>query len=212
MKTQMKFQKLICLLTLIAGAIAIAYAFFYCTGGLVTLSQAKSSIDGFTPVDGKNGVEVYDNVQGFNNLLVTFGIIIVLIAVALYATATSTRRNYYLDNYIVISVAVVALLVISAIAIAMNAGWEAQFRNVDFATWRETNAEFEQLMGLKANSLPYSESTLWFSIGYVVYGFVILCAIAQCLNLLWKIKLMKGEKELLERSAEKRAQINAEVE
>mgnify|MGYP005796099855 FL=1 len=37
-----------------------------------------------------------------------------------------------------------------------------------------------------------------FYIGYVVYVLVIFNALAVVYNLIWKIKLMKGEKALLE--------------
>ena len=46
-------------------------------------------------------------------------------------------------------------------------------------------------------------SQVMFYIGYVVYFLVILNALALGYNLLWKIKLMKGEKALLEAGLQK---------
>ena len=47
------------------------------------------------------------------------------------------------------------------------------------------------------------DSQVMFYIGYVVYFLVILNALALGYNLLWKIKLMKGEKALLEAGLQK---------
>ena len=78
----------------------------------------------------------------------------------------------------------------------MNAIYRGKFLNVDFASWK---ARYDYL--IENNSAAYySESTAWFDVGFAVYIVIILVSVVMILNLIWKIKLMQGEKKLLEGS------------
>jgi hypothetical protein len=46
----------------------------------------------------------------------------------------------------------------------------------------------------------WTTSTWMVTVGYVLFVIVLLDAVALVLNLVWKLKLMKGEKDLLEAS------------
>lgn len=93
---------------------------------------------------------------------------------------------------------------------ALNGVWMGKFNNVDFAAWADFNASnverltnYYATMGLTvpADVLEpytyYSESSAWFVVGFVVYTLVIIISALLIFNLVWKIKLMQGEKKLL---------------
>ena len=104
MKAQMKFQKWMCLVMLIAGALGLLYAFCYMTGSLSELGQninpGTTHTSKFTAKQGLNDALLYDDIQGFNTLMMYFGIAMILLAVVLYITASNKRRNYYVSNYV----------------------------------------------------------------------------------------------------------------
>lgn len=186
---------------LIMGALTLLYAFCYCSGGLAELGQVinVSNATGahssrFTAAAGKNDALLYDDIQGFNNLLMWFGIVMILLAVLLYVMACNKRRNYYITNYIATGVCAGGCFVLSLVALIMNAVWRAEFLNVDFASWYEYSIGRLEATGV----MHYSDSTLWFDLGFVVYALMMVAAILLVLNLVWKIALMRGEKKLLE--------------
>lgn len=201
MKTQMRFQKYICLAALLAGVLGLLYAFFYCTGALAELGQTFTSVGGvrvsrFTAAEGKYDATLYDDIQGFNNALMYCGIVMILLGVLLYITACHKRRNYYISNYVAIGACAGGNIVISLVLLILNGIWRGKFLQVDFDAWYKvyeryiTNGDWE--------SVHYSDSTAWFDVGFAVYIIIILVSVALILNLIWKIKLMQGEKRLLE--------------
>jgi disulfide bond formation protein DsbB len=201
MKAQMKFQKYICLAMIIVGALGLLYAFCYSTGALSELGQSfemvgSDKISAFTPAPGKNDANLYTDIQGFNTMLMYFGIAMVLLAVLLYITASNKRRNYYVSNYVSTGLCVGGNIVLSLVALIMNAGWKSEFLNVDFAAWKQHYDNLEAILGGSIER-HYSESTLWFDLGYAVYAIIIVASLALLLNLIWKVMLMRGEKKLL---------------
>ena len=195
MKTQMKFQKYLCLVMLIMGALSLVYAFCYATGGLAALGQQLDDYGSvFEAAAGKEDATLFIEIQGFNDLLMYCGIIMILLAVTLYITSCNKRRNYYISNYVAIGLCAGGDIIISVILMALNGMWMGRFLNVDFEAWAISN---EVMAPFGEGYTQYSESVLWFVIGFVVYSLVILASIALILNLVWKIKLMQGEKKLL---------------
>lgn len=186
---------------LIMGAITLLYAFCYCSGGLaalgqvITVSASGAHRSNFDAAEGKNDALLYDDIQGFNNLLMWFGIIMILLAVALYVTACHKRRNYYISNYIAIGVCAGGNFILSLVALILNAVWRGAFLNIDFESWYEYSYSRYENFGME---MHYSESTLWFDIGFVVYILMMIAAIILALNLVWKIALMRGERRLLD--------------
>lgn len=179
---------------IIVGALATLYSFLYCSGSLSDLARCLNSrgTSVFSAAEGYYDATLYTDIQSFNTMLMYFGIIIILLGVLLYVTACNNRRNYYISNYVAIGVCAGGDIVLSFIAIIMNGMWRSKFMHVDFASWSQY-VEGHQRLGL-----PYSESTIWFDLGFIVYGLVIVASIILILNLIWKIKLMQGEKKLLE--------------
>ena len=205
MKTQMRFQKYICLVMLLIGALALLYAFFYASGALSELGYAYSNeftaenllneYD-YTLGEGKYDASLYADIQGFNTALMICGIVMILLAVLLYVTACNKRRNYYITNYIATGACAGGNIVISLVLMILNGIWRSRFLNIDFEAWQYFNEQGNKYGASDAFS-HYSESTAWFDIGFVVYILVILASVLLILNLVWKIKLMQGEKNLL---------------
>ncbi len=202
MKTQMKFQKYLCLVMLILGALSLAYAFFYLSGSMAELGQNRRIEQGseeqfvstFTAVDGKYDYKLYELIQPFNNTLMYCGIVMVLLAVVLYVTACNKRRNYYISNYVAIGACAGTNIVMSIVLMALNASWKSKFLNVDFDAWYASQQFYIEHM---PESAHYSESTLWFDLGFVVYALILAASLILVFNLVWKILLMRGEKKLL---------------
>ena len=198
MKAQMKFQKWMCLVMIIVGALGLLYSFCYLSGAMAQLGHSqnlltvnKKHVSAFTPGKDMYGALLYDDIQGFNTLLMYLGIVMVLLAVLLYITACHKRRNYYVTNYVAIGVCAGGNIVMSLVAMIMNALWRAKFLQVDFKAWKQIyidNPSFTE---------HYSDSTLWFDLGFVVYAIIIVASVLLILNLVWKVLLMKGEKKLL---------------
>lgn len=202
MKAQMKFQKWMCLVMLIAGALGLLYAFCYMTGSLSELGQninpGTTHTSKFTAKQGLNDALLYDDIQGFNTLMMYFGIAMILLAVVLYITASNKRRNYYVSNYVATGLCAGGNIVMSLVCLIMNASWRSEFLKVDFESWKAFNESGVEL-GLITET-HYGDSTAWFDVGFAVYAIIIVASILLVLNLIWKIMLMKGEKQLLSNS------------
>lgn len=185
---------------IIVGALGLLYAFCYCTGSLAELGQAfrtqgDSKVSLFTAAEGKYDANLYNDIQPFNNLLMYCGIVMVLLAVLLYITSCHSRRNYYISNYVATGLCAGGNIVLSLILMIMNGIWRGKFLNIDFPAWKQAY-DIYIVIGQPEN-VHYSESTLWFDLGFVVYGLIIIASVFLILNLVWKIKLMQGEKRLL---------------
>ena len=199
MKAQMKFQKWMCLVMIIVGALGLLYAFCYMSGSMAELGNKQNLLprpgnkyqSAFVAANGKYDALLFNEIQGFNTLMMYMGIVMILLAVVLYITACHKRRNYYVSNYVATGLCAGGNIIISFVLIIMNASWRSKFLNIDFAAWKnlyDTHPNY---------TVHYGESTLWFDLGFVVYGLIIVASVLLILNLVWKVLLMKGEKKLL---------------
>lgn len=196
MKTQMKFQKILCLVLLILGALAVLLSFVWQTGafaGLGAMLNNNTKKSKFKAAEGKYDATLYTEVQGFNNVMMYCGIVMILLAVLLYITACNKRRNYYISNYVATGLCAGGNIVMSLVLMIMNGMWLGKFRNVDFVAWKARN---DRDVSLGAAS-TYNDSIAWFIVAFVVYTIIIVASVMLILNLVWKIKLMNGEKRLL---------------
>lgn len=196
MKTQMKFQKIMCLVMLLMGALSAIYCFMYCSGGLANIGLTLSKKDGKPAF--REGFEeaqqVYLDAQVFNNVLLILSIVMIVAAVLLYITATNKRRNYYVSNYVATGVVCVVDFFVSIYVLIANSMLLSRFKGI---LADEALNKMYQTIADKNDTIEYVTSTWNFALGYVVYILVILACAALILNLVWKIKLMKGEKALL---------------
>ena len=200
MKAQMKFQKWMCLVMIIVGALGLLYSFCYLSGSMAELGNSQNLYiqpgtkvykSAFSAAKGKNDALLFNEIQGFNTVMMYLGIVMVLLAVVLYITACNKRRNYYVSNYVATGLCAGGNIIISFVLIIMNASWRSKFLNVDFAAWKDLYTRNPDY------TVHYGESTLWFDLGFVVYGLIIVASVLLILNLVWKVLLMKGEKKLL---------------
>ena len=189
MKTQMKFQKYLTLASLVFSALCIVFAFFFNSGMLYSI---KFSIGEQYNIAGiKN---LYDYAQAANNVLVIMAIVMLLCTVVLFITATNKRRNYYVTNYIAIGLVslfalacAITFLVIMGKTLSLCAG-------VDLDAWYNVYTN-----ELSVDSYSTNKATIY--IGIIVAIVMIVMAAIWVLNAIWKAKLMKGEKALLEKGA-----------
>ncbi len=191
-KKQMLLQKILCLLTVITGAITFLYSLGIMTDLYDTLFTTMPYSD-HTKSDVAGSIIYYD-MQGFNSMLVKASIGFILAGAILFITCTNTRRRYYISNYIAIAINVIYGLVFTCWAhININA-FRAQYLKVDF----EALKAYTEMWNTK-----YSDSTLWFDIHYAVFGLVIVIVGLHVFNLILKVKLMKEEAWLMAAGKEK---------
>lgn len=207
MKTQMKFQKILVLLTLIIAGLSFVYALAFMTSLSALYNYTSVNNDGLEMITGVD--DVYNYALEINDVFFYLSIVFILLAAVLYITASNRRRNYYVTNYIsVIAVAVFAL-VFAAVGIAQLSACIGKYYAMDYVGYYDMTHTWYILGGdpVVADSSPgegyyriatyYSDPTLFFVLGYVCYVLVLAVAAAHVLNLIWKMKLMKGEKALL---------------
>lgn len=187
-KKQLQFQKIICLLCVIAAAIMFVYSLGVMTeiyDGLYLATNPKKPTD-----DGRvAGSTIYYRMQQFNTDFVTFSIALILLAALLFVMNTHIRRKYYITNYISValySVASVGVVVWSHLQI--EAFKHQYLTTVDFEALREL---------CEMKNKPFIQSTMMLDLHYVVAGVMLVATIALVANMIWKITLMREENALL---------------
>ncbi len=177
----MKFQKILTLVLLIFAAVCFVFSLGISTDfyGLY-LCSAVSYFD---------GINLFHEIQDYNRLAVIFSIVMVLTCVLPYIFATNTRRLYYLDNYISIGAQAGFFVFYSIYTLINSITYKNRFLNeVDFATYKETADLFQ---------FKYSESTFFLDMGIVLSILALVMVGLIAFNLVWKIKIMKQEKQIL---------------
>jgi len=187
-KKQMILQRAVCYFVLVAAALVFIYSL-----GLMTdlydnsLHYYAENIN--NPM--VKGSEVYYYMQGFNRLLTSAGIGLILLAVSQFVTQNHARRKYYAANMITVTLNSIAAVVISVWALMNVFAYRAQYLMIDF----ETLKSYAELFGF-----GYTESTFWFDISVVVFGILLLSTALNIYNLMLKRKCMESERKLLEGS------------
>lgn len=197
MKSQMKFQKILTLLTLIIAAWSFVYALIFISGNLSNIAFYHSKQAG---VDIGGVDEFCDLSQTFVGMMITICIIFIVIVVLLYITSTNSRRNYYVTNYVSVGLVIGIAVVVALIGIIFMCMLMAKFYGVD---WEGLQAEINNLQASGDKVKEVSQSPLMFILGIVTYLLVAASSAAWVYNLIWKIKLMRGEKALLENGLNK---------
>ncbi len=201
MKTQMRFQKILTLVTLITAALAIVLALLYCSGVIdaamyYTTEYYEIARD---PI-GADGL--FEFTQGANDFLVIISIVLLLAVVLLYIMGCNKQRNYYKSNYVAIgifaaiaAVAAISWLVVVSITLAKVGALDFQ-KWYDLAYEMKADPNTGEMYYVNTNP-HYSESVATPVLGIILSLLVLAEVGAWGYNLLWKIKLMKGEKELI---------------
>lgn len=186
----MRFQKILALVSLVIAALCILLAVIFMSGNLANImyyAEDYEEVNAFT-----------EPAQSFCDTMLTVGIVYICCVVTLFITDTNKRRNYYITNYVSTGIAVAGAVVASLVGIIMISMLMGKFYGLD---WEAVNEiiEYESATGGK----DVSQSPTMFIVGIAISILPLLDAVALVLNLVWKIKLMKGEKALLEKGFEK---------
>ncbi len=204
-KSQMKFQKILCLLALIMAAVMFVYALGFITDWYDLLYFTLDLDEGidFAYVDGTqffwelqtyltketvDGQTTVTRHTGFVEDLITVSIVGILIAVFMLITRNNTRRKYYVSNYV-------------------STGMYCVF-NVGFAVWLMDRVTLYKSKFLQINfemlekyckmwKIEYYPTTRWCDCGYVLGALLIAFSLAVAANLVWKIALTRRENKLL---------------
>lgn len=181
MKLQMKVQRILCLVLILLAAFTFAFSL-----GLSTdIFQLMLA--------GEYGVEtggLYKVVQEFNHTYVFICIGMIVVVTGLFITNTNTRRNYYISNFVVVALNFLFNIITSIICIIKISSFKETFlTKVDFALWEKVHEMISEIR--------FTRSTFWFDINITLLSITIIGNILLMLNLVWKILLMKKEKELL---------------
>lgn len=186
----MKYQKILAMVCLIIAALAIVLSLAFSSGILYAVGQSSVSEMGI------NSNPLKDYASKANDILLIMSIILLLAVVLLYIMQCTKRRNYYISNYVAIGIFaayafayVIAVIVIVAKCFALMGG-------INFDKWWSTEHSEDFLY-----TAQYTKNCTTLALFIVLAVLVIAEIVAWILNLLWKIKLMKGEKELLEKGA-----------
>ncbi len=192
-RKQLRFQKIICLLCVIAAAITFVYSLGILTDiydGLYHVTNPKKPTD-----DGSvAGSTIYYQMQTFNAQFVNFSLVLILLAALLFLMNTHIRRKYYIGNYvssILYAAASVACVVWSHIQI------EA------FRVQYLTTVDFEALKEIcEMKNKPFIQSTFMLDLHYVVAALLLLSAGCLVYNMIWKTKMMREEAALIKAGEE----------
>ena len=187
-KKQLKLQKLLCLLAICSSVLVFLYALGIMTDLYDTLYSTMRNPSDLTQTDVPGSI-VYYNMQGFNGVFLRYSIVLILLACLLYITNTHVRRRYYIGNYIPICAFAAANIYVAVWAHQYIEAFKVRFLRVDFAALKE-HAEMWKT--------AYTESTFWFDVHYLVFGITILVSLGLVACAVWKMKLMKEEKALIE--------------
>ncbi len=184
-KKQMTLQRIVCFLLLIASALVFVYSL-----GLMTdlydnkLNYYAENIE--SPMVA--GTEVYYHMQGFNQQFTKAGIVLILLAVSQFVFQNHVRRKYYIANYITVAANTVAAAAVSVWACNNIFSYKAQYLQINF----EELKEYAEMFGF-----GYTDSLFWFDVCPYVFGFLLVIAALNVINLIWKVSLMSAEKKLL---------------
>lgn len=174
-------------MALFAGAAVFIYSLGIMTDLYECLYQTMYDPSDYTITDVPGSIVFY-NMQDFNRAFTSMSVVMLLISGILFLTNTHSRRKYYIGNYIAIAVKVIADAVFVVWAHFEIEKYKAQWLQVDFEALKAFSDLFKT---------GYTESTFWFDAHYVLFGIVLFIAAMLIINLIWKLTLMKVEKNLI---------------
>jgi hypothetical protein len=186
-KKQMTAQRVICLLSIIASVIVFLYSLGLMTDLYDSLYPTMLNPYDLTDTDVPGSIIYYD-MQPFNRALLRVSIGLILLSCLLFITNTNVRRKYYVGNYAAVGHNVAANICAAVWAHGQLTAFKAQFLKLDFDAL-QFHAELWET--------PYIDSTFWFDAHYAVFAITLAVAALLILNTIWKMKLMKEEKQLL---------------
>ncbi len=197
-KKQLKFQKIVCLLCLIAAAVSFVYSLGIMTDLYDALYKTMVNPNDLTETKVPGSIIFYD-MQDFDRLYVNLNVGLILLALLVMLTNTHTRRKYYVGNYVTIGIFSVATLSLCAWSHIQIEAFKHQFQTtLDFDALK-VFSDRQKTLYLGPND------TFCFDLHYAVGGLCLVAVGLLIANMIWKIQLMRSENELI-RAGEEAAQ------
>ncbi len=187
-KRQLIWQKILCFAALAVSALVFLYSLGLMTDLYDSLYTTMMDPDNIEDT-WVTGSQVYYHMQPFNKALLMGAIGMILLACLLFITSTHSRRRYYIGNLVSTGAFAVA-----SVALSVWGHGQAEFYKAEFL---QINFEELQFFAEMWES-PYIDSTFWFDAHYVVFGLLTLGGLLLVGNYVWKLRLMKAEKRLIE--------------
>lgn len=193
----MRFQKILMLVSLIVGALTIVYSLIFCSGVFSQIAQNPEFTASFK--------KVHDLAQAFSDTFLILGIVFILCAVLLYVAGCQSRRNYYITNYVATGIFVLYAVIFAILLIVYLVPVQSALDAITRAEWNSYNQRYTGALHLNTTYGDLQTTSWTIPVGFVLMVIVLLDAVAVALNLVWKLKLMQGEKKLLENGLVKEA-------
>lgn len=187
----MLFQKIACMLALIAAALVFVYSLGMSTDLYDALARTILYPDYNLEQTSVAGSRVYYDMFSFNRTFTRVSIGLILVTLVLFITNTNVRRKYYIGNYVSAGLFSVAALGVTIWSVPQIMDYKSKFQN---------NVDFE---ALKAFSKDWGtlyigpNDTFWFDISFAVFGFLIFTVVLLVLNVILKILVMKAEQNAI---------------
>lgn len=187
----MLFQKIACMLALIAAALVFVYSLGMSTDLYDALARTILYPDYDLEQTSVAGSRVYYDMFSFNRTFTRVSIGLILVTLVLFITNTNVRRKYYIGNYVSAGLFSVAALGVTIWSVPQIMDYKSKFQN---------NVDFE---ALKAFSKDWGtlyigpNDTFWFDISFAVFGFLIFTVVLLVLNVILKILVMKAEQNAI---------------
>lgn len=175
------------LVTLIVAALSFVYALSFNGGTVYQYGTLYNKVTGVERVEGVK--DLFEAAQSYNDVLLGLSIAFIVIAALNYVTASQSRRNYYVTNYVSIILTAVYAVVFAILMLVFVSKTLSLFTAIDMEAAKERYS-------MLYDDFSYSLSN--FILGYLMAALMVVNAVFLALNLAWKAKLMKGEKQLLQ--------------
>lgn len=192
-KLQMKFQSIISYLCIAAAALTFIYSLGVSTD-VYFLYKVIAIKETFN-------AEMFYAIQPFNKDFTNISIVLVVLSVLGLVFNNHKRRKYYVANYCTIAVSSVAFIAVAVWSLTNVLYYKEMFLNVDFTDLQQLVATTPPTVfinnGLDPENLAGPYSTFWFDLCWVVFTVLIITALLNISNMIFKIVLMKNEKQLL---------------
>ena len=187
----MRFQKILVFVSLVVAALCLVHAWVFCSGLFAQLTRYKDVAGNGFDVDKAN--EIYNLTQNFSNLFQILSIVFILAAVLMLVMGCHSRRKYYITNYIAVGIFVAFALVFAILLIINLASISTALANFELKEF----GEYYNSLHIESSWGKFTDKSWTLAVGYALFAIVLVTAIVNVLNVVWKVMLMKGEKKLL---------------
>lgn len=195
----MTFQRIVCMGLLVACALVFIYSLGLMTDMHNGIYQSYRN----GPRKGEEfaGTEIYLEMQPFNKDLTMVAIGLILVTLLNFIMGTSSRRKYYIGNYVTIAISTICNVAATLWSMKALMQYKHEYLTrinwpkLDPATGEWSNPRLKEI--IESRGGVCSDSTFWFDVSYVVFGILMLFTVLLIVNLILKIIVMNSEKRLI---------------